>query len=106
LTKAIESKRILLSGSYPNRSYTKFIAAKCNSSWPGKSAKRVFALGVPAINVFVFERKQGVDARDERGHDGGANSVIASVSETIQGYRKGLDCFVAFAPRNDVSGKT
>jgi hypothetical protein len=27
--------------------------------------------------------------------------VIASVSEAIQNYWKTLDCFVAFAPRND-----
>src|SRR6266849_1621589 len=33
------------------------------SSWPGKSAKRVFALDVPAIHVFSCVCRQDVDAR-------------------------------------------
>src|SRR6266478_9162884 len=41
------------------------------SSWPGKSAKRVFALDVPAIHVFSrWMRLQDVDGRDKPGHDG------------------------------------
>jgi hypothetical protein len=38
------------------------------SSWPGKSAKRVFALDDPAIHV-LDAKKEDVDARDKRGHD-------------------------------------
>jgi hypothetical protein len=41
------------------------------SSWPGKSAKRVFAPGVPAVYVFELMSFQTVDARDKPGHDGG-----------------------------------
>src|SRR5664280_1643625 len=40
-----------------------------DSSWPGKSAKRVFAPDVPAIHVFVRGEKQDVDARGKPGHD-------------------------------------
>jgi hypothetical protein len=40
------------------------------SSWPGKSAKRVFTLYVPAIHVLLVARDhKGVDARDKPGHD-------------------------------------
>jgi hypothetical protein len=35
----------------------------------GKSAKRVFALDVPAIHVFARSVKKDVDARDKPGHD-------------------------------------
>jgi hypothetical protein len=35
---------------------------------------------------------------------GVTNSVIASASEAIQGRKKGLDCFVARARRNDGAG--
>jgi hypothetical protein len=38
-------------------------------SWPGKSAKRVFALDVPAIHVFLLAESQDVDARHKAGHD-------------------------------------
>ncbi|MGY2909567.1 hypothetical protein ACVWVY_008588 [Bradyrhizobium sp. URHC0002] len=41
------------------------------SSWPGKSAKRVFALDVPAIHVFLGCVTKNVDARHKAGHDGG-----------------------------------
>jgi hypothetical protein len=40
-----------------------------SSSWPGKSAKRVFALDVPAICVLLRENKEDVDARHKAGHD-------------------------------------
>jgi hypothetical protein len=41
-----------------------------SSSWPGKSAKRVFALDVPAIHVLLQDAvKKDVDARDKPGHD-------------------------------------
>jgi hypothetical protein len=39
------------------------------SSWPGRSAKRVFALDVPAIHV-LLPIKEDVDARHKAGHDG------------------------------------
>jgi hypothetical protein len=40
-------------------------------SWPAKSAKRVFALDVPAIHVFTALRCcEDVDARHKAGHDG------------------------------------
>ncbi len=39
-------------------------------SWPGKSAKRVFALAAPPSNDFLESDSQDVDARDEPGHDG------------------------------------
>jgi hypothetical protein len=35
----------------------------------GKSAKRVFALDVPAIHVFLAATDQDVDARHKAGHD-------------------------------------
>jgi hypothetical protein len=38
------------------------------SSWPDKSAKRVFALDVPAIHVLTGRQKD-VDARHKAGHD-------------------------------------
>jgi hypothetical protein len=38
-------------------------------SWPGKSAKRVFAVQDPAIHVFLLAKSEDVDARDEPGHD-------------------------------------
>jgi hypothetical protein len=38
------------------------------ASWPGKSAKRVFALDVPAIHV-LDHRKKDVDARVKRALD-------------------------------------
>jgi hypothetical protein len=37
-------------------------------SWPGKSAKRVFALDVPAIHVLIADTKD-VDAWHKAGHD-------------------------------------
>jgi hypothetical protein len=37
-------------------------------SWPGKSAKRVFALDVPAIHVFDNQTPV-MDARHKAGHD-------------------------------------
>jgi hypothetical protein len=37
------------------------------ASWPGKSAKRVFALDVLAIHV--LSRAKNVDARHKAGHD-------------------------------------
>jgi diadenosine tetraphosphate (Ap4A) HIT family hydrolase len=41
-------------------------------SWPGRSAKRVFALDVPAIHVSLScHTKEDVDARHEAGHDEG-----------------------------------
>src|SRR5258707_6132360 len=40
-----------------------------SSSWPGKSAKRIFALDVPAIHVLLFTTLQDVDARHKAGHD-------------------------------------
>ena len=40
-----------------------------DSSWPGRSAKRVFALDVPAIHVFLVGHDQDVDARHKAGHD-------------------------------------
>jgi hypothetical protein len=43
-----------------------------SSSWPGKSAKRVFALDVPAIYVFGHLHDKDVDARVKPAHDGGA----------------------------------
>jgi hypothetical protein len=39
------------------------------SSWPGKSAKRGFALDVPAIHVLAYRNKKDVDARHKAGHD-------------------------------------
>jgi hypothetical protein len=52
------------------------LARKTNSdtepyrpSWPGKSAKRVFVLDVPAIRVFLDAKKKDVDARHKAGHD-------------------------------------
>jgi hypothetical protein len=44
------------------------IDRKAFSSWPGRSAKRVFALDVPAIHVFDAW-PEDVDARHEAGHD-------------------------------------
>src|SRR6266850_2341669 len=41
------------------------------SSWPGRSAKRVFALDVPAIHVLLVATLKDVDARYKAGHDGG-----------------------------------
>jgi len=41
-----------------------------NSSCPGKSAKRVFALDVPGIHVLVAFKKEDVDGRDKPGRDG------------------------------------
>ena len=38
------------------------------SSCPGKSAKRVFALDVPGIHVYL-NRKQDVDGRNKSDHD-------------------------------------
>ena len=43
------------------------------SSWPGISAKRVFALGDPAIHV-LFRRAKNVNARDI----GAKQSFVAS----------------------------
>src|SRR4051812_41687969 len=40
------------------------------SSWPGKSAKRVFAQMSRASTSFLRWRKQDVDGRDKPGHDG------------------------------------
>jgi hypothetical protein len=44
---------------------------KC-SSWPGKSAKRVFAIVDPATRPLLCEvaAKKDVDARNKSGHDG------------------------------------
>src|SRR6202049_209406 len=39
------------------------------SSWPGRSAKRVFALDAPAIHVFCRDVIQDVDARHKAWHD-------------------------------------
>jgi hypothetical protein len=40
-------------------------------SWPGISAKRVFAPDVPAIHVFAcLSDHKDVDARHKAGHDG------------------------------------
>src|ERR1700694_2073857 len=39
------------------------------SSWPGKSAKRVFALNVPASTYWRCGLKEDVDARDKPAHD-------------------------------------
>jgi hypothetical protein len=44
-------------------------AWKYSSSWPGQSAKRVFALDVPGIPVLSGGGKKGVDGRDKPGHD-------------------------------------
>jgi hypothetical protein len=45
-------------------------------SWPGKSAKRVFALDVPAIHVLAANKKD-VDARDKPGHDERESAALA-----------------------------
>jgi hypothetical protein len=44
-----------------------------------------------------------VDGGDKPGHEGKEHSelVIASVSEAIQRFVLSVECFVAFAPRND-----
>src|SRR5438309_436652 len=39
------------------------------SSCPGRSAKRVFALDVPGIHVFLAVERKDVDGRDKPGHD-------------------------------------
>ncbi len=44
-------------------------SGQLSTSWPGKSAKRVFALDVPAIHVFRLRNKDDVDARHKAGHD-------------------------------------
>jgi hypothetical protein len=49
------------------------------SSWPGKSAKRVFALDVPAIYVFGRARDKDVDARVKPAHDDGAETAMADL---------------------------
>ena len=38
------------------------------AAWNGKTTKRFFALGVPAIHVFVTARPWDVDARNKAGH--------------------------------------
>jgi hypothetical protein len=67
------------------------------SSWPGKSAKRVFALDDPAIHAFVAKKESktwmpgtrpGMTLNVLRINSGATLHVIAS--------------FVACAPRNDV----
>ena len=55
-----------------NREAMPFMA-NSGSSWPGIAVRRTASLPlayVPAIHVFASrKRKQGVDARDKRGHD-------------------------------------
>ena|SRR5947209_649234 len=66
---------------------------------------------VPAIHVLPFYSRKDVDARHKAGHDGEklqrSPSVIASAAKQsiLAGARK-LDCFVAFAPRNDGETRT
>jgi len=39
-----------------------------HASWPGNSAKRVFALFAPATHVFPAAAPKNVDARRKAGH--------------------------------------
>jgi hypothetical protein len=50
------------------------------SLWPGRSAKRVFALDVPAIHVLTRGKKD-VDARHEAGHD--EREIFSLASEML-----------------------
>jgi len=73
------------------------------SSWPGKSAKRVFALDVPAIHVFKQHKKDG--CRHKAEHDGAkqkkretlaisSGTTVAETSPRYDGWRIVAVCFL------------
>ena len=69
-----------------------------SSSWPGKSAKRVFAQMTRASTTFVAATKEDVDGRDKPGHDGvgkgRARRVIICIAITILCIASGFAAWV------------
>ena len=53
------------------------------SSWPGKSAKRVFAQMTRPSTTLVAVEKEDVDARVKPGHDGGKKRRIVRIAGTV-----------------------
>src|SRR5258706_1781786 len=68
------------------------------SSWPGKSAKRVFALDVPAFHVFKSTSKKDVDARHNGPVLGPAKPDPSAGHDRSEERRVGKECRSRWSP--------
>jgi hypothetical protein len=66
-----------------------------NPSCPGKSAKRVFALDVPGIHVFLCSN--GVDGRVKPGHDELLSDRISEADASCERANRPIDKFLSLA---------